>query len=430
MDTSTILARASAPGRGLRSVLRASGPDALALIGVERRGIHPLRIEGIPMLAYAMPGPRSFTGEDAFELLVAGHVELVERIERALLARGGCRRAAPGEFSLRAFLNGRIDLTQAEGIAATIAATSDAELAAARGLIEGTLGARVRALADRLARDLALVEAGIDFTDQEDVVAIAPEELARDLDALIGSIDALLGGAGGRESLEGLPAIVLTGPPNAGKSTLFNALLGRTRAVAAPIAGTTRDLLVERVRLPGGVEALLVDAAGLDASSEPIDALDGAARAIARTAVAGAELVLRCEPVDGRTQLAAGGAEEILVRTKADLGGAADAGLAVSARTGAGIDALRAALAQRLLARRAAAEGERVVLQARHRELLASSSSSLRAARELVALRGSSDPELVAARLRAALDELGGITGAIAPDEVLGRIFASFCVGK
>jgi tRNA modification GTPase len=435
MDTSTILARASAPGRGLRSVLRASGPDALALIGVERRGVHALRVAGIPSLAYAMPGPRSFTGEDSFELLVAGNLELVERLERALLARGAelgraCRRAAPGEFSLRAFLNGRIDLTQAEGIAATIAATTDAELAAARGLVSGMLGARVRALADRLARDLALVEAGIDFTDQEDVVAIEPGELRSDLDRLVAEIEGLLGGSGGRESVEGLPTIVLTGPPNAGKSTLFNALLGRARAVAAPIAGTTRDLLVERVRLPGGVDALLVDAAGLDESSAPIDALDATARAAARTAVGEAELVVRCVPTDGPPPRTIGGANELILRTKADLGDSGGGELAVSARTGEGIVALRAALAQRLVTRRAGAEGERVVVQVRHRELLASAADALREARALVDLRGSADPELVAAGLRAALDDLGAITGAIAPDDVLGRIFASFCVGK
>src|SRR5262249_24222275 len=163
-----------------------------------------------------------------------------------------------------AFVNGRIDLAQAEGIAAIVAATTDAQLGAARQLVDGALGRFVRGIADGIADDLALVEAGIDFTDQEDVVAITPEALPSHVRAAIAGIQARLARALAIERVDAVPRVVLAGPPNAGKSTLFNALLGRDRTVVSPVAGTTRDAIVERAQVPtrnGPLDVALVDIA-------------------------------------------------------------------------------------------------------------------------------------------------------------------------
>ena len=419
------------------------GPQVLlADGGAWRAGLHRGRMhlgEGeLAVLVLCFRGPRSYTGEDALELQLPGNPVLLERVVDALIGAGrgaglDVRRAEPGEFTARAFLNGRLSLTEAEGVAATIAARSDAELRAAGLLTGGALGALATALAEALAQALALVEAGIDFTDQEDVVTIAPDELARKLASLQERIETHLARAVGTEQLEAIPWVVLSGQPNAGKSTLFNALLGRRRAVVSATAGTTRDVLAEPLRIEtaqGPAEVMLVDLAGADDQmNAPWERL---ARQAAVEARRRAELIVHCVPVDAPTDAPAPPAA-LVVPTKADLDPHA-APEAVSARTGHGLEALRRQIAQRLAARTVSLAADALALRPRHETLLRSAAAHLAEARALVGpargARALDQPELVAAALRLALDDLGQLAGRITPDDVLGRIFASFCIGK
>ncbi len=449
-----IFAVGSPPGRGWRGIVRASGADCFDVLephvaGVVRSRVARagrLRVERLDVACTAIffPGPRSYTGEDCAEIQLPGNPLLLERAIDGLLAsaaaRGRCaRRAEPGEFTARAFFNGRIGLTEAEGVAATIAAFSDGQLRAARLLRSGALGSLARMLADDLADVLALVEASIDFSDQDDVGVIDHAPLGDRLDSLRALIEAHLEGASGTEELEAVPWVHITGAPNAGKSTLFNALLGRPRAVVSDVPGTTRDVLAEPLTIEtpaGNTEVMLVDAAGTSAIGSPLDRLmqEAAGRAADRS-----ELRLRCVPLgtpapgpgDSEDDGASGMPGELLVRTKADLRrNAPVTGLAVSAHRGMGIEALRQAIALRLARRNASLAGDAVALSPRHRSALRQATERIEEARSLAAPGAPPRPELVAAALRLALDYVGELSGEIAPDDVLGRIFGRFCVGK
>lgn len=429
-------------------MIRLSGPAtrevlALLLDGPPRpfdRGCAAarLRLGGatLPILLVTYRAPASYTGEDAAEILLPGNPTLVERILTILNSLDGVRLAAPGEFTARAYLNDRLTLDQAEGVAATIAAESREQLDAAGALLAGRTGAQYRQWADELATLLALVEAGIDFTDQEDVVPIPARDLAARLAALDQQIAAFLGAEAGRETAATLPRVVLAGAPNAGKSTLFNALLGRRRAVVSPVAGTTRDVLEEELDLsadaPGCGAVLLTDLAGLDAGA--VSGLDAAAQARARESLQAADVVVHCDPSGRFAPLDVSPAATVIrVRTKADLPAAAtgaDPGaIAICALDGWNLPILRRAIADVAWG---AASGGLASLIPRHRRALDETRRGLRDALE--ALHGDDDaitePALVASSLRAALDALGELVGRITPDEVIGRIFATFCVGK
>jgi tRNA modification GTPase len=352
------------------------------------------------------------------------------------------RLAHAGEFTARAFFNGRLDLTQAEGVAATIAARSDAELRAASLLRTGAFGSLATAWADRLANVLALVEAGIDFTDEEDVIAITPLALHERLRTLASEIATALQRAVGMERLEAIPWVVLRGAPNAGKSTLFNALLGHERAVVSEIAGTTRDVIAEplHITLPSGdAEVMLVDLAGLDeVDASPMNQFMQRA---ARDAANRAELILHCVPITEEACCNRIAHDSILVRTKCDLlkgdvqpddsGGTV---VHVSSRDAAGLDALRRTIAVRLSSRAVSLASDALALAPRHEQALRTCAAHLDDALSLVApqreQRALRDAELAAAAMRAALDDLAALAGNITPDDVLGRIFASFCIGK
>lgn len=480
-----IVAVASPPGRSLRGIIRISGARSLDLIrqvinlhheaaSVERpatiraasgaireedgghghpmhpllRGHHHAQLQflidrRLTLSLLAFPAPHSYTGEDSIELQMPGNPALLEQSIDSILAVAAhhnieVRRAEPGEFTARAFFNGRLSLTQAEGVAATIAAQSDAELRAAQWLSSGSLGAFAHALADDLVSTLALVEAGIDFTDQEDVVAISPVDLLNRLHILYRRIRDQLSRAVGTEQLRAIPWVVLRGRPNAGKSALFNALLGHERAVVSPTAGTTRDVLAEPLIIDtphGPGEVMLVDLAGLDADED--STINRLMQAAATEAAWRAELVLRCVPVNQAVGDIHVIEQELLVRTKCDLTQAsADDGISVSAVSREGLDALRRAIADRLADRAVSLAADATVLRPRHEAALRSALNNLGEAvglvEPLVRERTASlpNPELIAAAMRVALDDLSALAGDITPDDVLGRVFSTFCVGK
>lgn len=455
MDTSdVIIAIASPPGRSARGIVRLSGANLEPLIqsllsdraGVPMTNTRAARAaclrlseaRRLPVLTLMFPGPRSYTGEDVLELQPPGHPVLLERVVDCFIKTGksigiSIRRAEGGEFTARAFFHGRIGLTEAEGVAATIAARSDAELRAAGMLRNGSLGRLAHELADELATALALVEAGIDFTDEEDVVAIAPDDLYDRLISLRNRITHTLDRSVGMEQLEAIPWVVLTGPTNAGKSTLFNALLDRTRAVVSDRAGTTRDVLMEPLTIRVGgrpCEVMLVDLAGADDAPSTINQLMQEA---ANDARARAELVLYCAPADEPPpkHLAA---DAMLLRTKADRGSPDDVGLAVSAMTGEGVAEVRERIAGRIADRAVALAGDILALGPRHEAAMQSAAENLAEAAALTEpMRGDRslhDPELIASSMRAALNDLAALAGDITPDDVLGRVFSTFCVGK
>ncbi len=433
----TIAAVSSPPGRSPRGLIRLSGSAATdhlnALLTAPAPGdtSHTpftvrLRDPPIPALLTVFRGPRSYTGEDVAELQVPGNAALLDRLLHQLVA-AGARLAEPGEFTFRAYLNGRLDLTQAEGVAATISAESDAQLGAATMLREGKLAAATRTLVDELGQALALVEAGIDFVDQEDVVPITAPDLRARLAGLQGGLSALLRRSRAWGALEALPRVVLVGPPSAGKSTLFNALLGHERAVIHDLPGTTRDVLAEPMKLPGVGEVMLVDVAGLDAAEA---LLDREAQAAARRAIDAADLllVLGDSPVALPPSI-----PRLHLLPKADVTCPVGVGLPISAVTGQNLDVLRDEIARRVGEQGGRSAGDALALQPRHEAALREAHDRLAAAHELLAHETADalkNPELIAGRLRAALDALASLGGELTPDDVIGKVFATFCVGK
>ncbi|MBS0189161.1 MAG: 50S ribosome-binding GTPase [Planctomycetes bacterium] len=458
----TIIACATAAGNSLRAIVRVSGPrafDVLRELGSAlrgstspadaphgrnghletRRGVRPGRITldgglSFPCMVATFPGPGSYTGEDVVEFFVPGNPHLIERVMRVAMQKvEGVRFAAPGEFTARAYLNERLTLEQAEGVAMLIAAQGLDELREAQRLVSGEQGDRYRALADETMTLLALVEAGIDFTDQEDVVAIAPDRLLERAEKLVATITSMVGKQRGSEAESGLPRVALAGRPNAGKSTLFNALLGRARAVVSDIAGTTRDVLQEELDLSreiaGGGSVLLCDTPGVGEVVANSGATDERSQAASEDFVRGADVVVWCDPA-GRFDAAEArptGAPVIRVRTKADLPHEKDEGevLEVSAWDGYHLPVLRRAIADAVWSGRL-----RGAVLPRHQRALSTARDALVRAISLVRAEGLREPELVAGALREALDALGELTGRMTADDVIGRVFATFCVGK
>lgn len=461
--------------------------------------------------------PRSYTGEDSAELLVPGNPLLIRRVLDALLVDEDglrVRLAGPGEFSTRAFAAGKLTLEQAEGVAATIAARNQDELDAARELISGRTSERYHELAESIATLAALVEAGIDFTDQEDVVPIAPGELARLLDEATAELARELGSLAGREARTLRPLAVLVGVPNAGKSTLMNALLGRRRSVVSDLAGTTRDAVIEPLEVVsdsgGRITIDLADVAGIEglhgspdsshgmnggasgctfgeernsAIQQTIDLdtyidldldldididIDEQSRARAIETARRADILIWCDPT-GRFEAAwlepvlkaadnvnarNGGLPVVVrVRTRADqwiqeAGARVDSGdvgddvLAVCAIDGWNVRALAQKLAGVLTrdSREKVEVGEYArsrplpvaLVSHRHAEALTRVHAALARARQATDAhkRSLATPEVVASHLRDALNAMGELTGRIDPDDVIGRVFSRFCVGK
>lgn len=427
----TIAALASGRPPCAVAVLRVSGPGAF---GATRRlagrlpaprhaGLRTLRdpASGAGLdeaLVIAFPAPGSATGEDVVELHCHGSVAVVDAVLAALLAQPGVRLARPGEFTRRAFEAGRLDLTQVEGLADLLEATTEGQRRQAALQASGALRRAAGDWAERLALLRARVEAGLDFADEGDVGAPDEAALAAELAALDAAMAAALAGAAGAERLrEGL-VVAIVGAPNAGKSTLLNALAGREAAIVSPIAGTTRDI-IEVPAVFAGVPVTLVDTAGLRDSPDPVEA-EGVARARARAGVA--DLVLHCAPEPPE-----GGWLGQPVLTMADRTGrpAGEAGglLTVSALTGAGMDALRAWL-ERWAAGFTGADEPALVTRARQREAIAASRAAVADA------VGETDPVLRAEALRRAAHALAVLAGRADVEAVLDRLFARFCIGK
>jgi tRNA modification GTPase len=385
------------------------------------------------------PGPASATGEDVLELTPHGNPLLIDRILQVLLELPGVRLAAPGEFTRRAFENGKIDLLQAEAVGQFIHAETVQALRNARRVAEGALSAPLRALRDGLVDLSVRLELDVDFSEEEadpDYASWIPrlEAIRRELDVLAAGFDRGRG-------LGRAPRVAVLGAPNAGKSSLINALVRQDRLMVSDVPGTTRDWVEVTLTLPSG-RVQLVDTAGL---GRPVDALD--ALAMERTRRQWGEADLRIWVEDGTRESApaelpmgeslggeaaeapARNAIDVRVRTKADLEGftAAAESLSVASPTGAGLDALRARLDA--LAFRDRGAGEDVVLTT-ERQFRAVLAARDRADAALAGLRGKPAIEILAFEMREAAGHLRELLGEIAPDEILGRIFSGFCIGK
>ena len=443
----TIAAQATAAGQGAIAIIRMSGGRCMKILAKctrpslaerlhPRRAVltHLLDAEGTPidqvLLTY-FPAPASYTGEDTVEISCHGGMLVTERLLKRLY-RCGASPAEPGEFTKRAFLNGRMDLTQAEAVMDVISAGSDLALRAAQSQLDGNIGARVDELKDELVHVLAHVEAYIDFPD-EDISPDTASALLSRLGNAEEQLSGLLGSAAaGRLLREGIRTAI-AGPPNVGKSSLLNTLLGYERAIVSNIAGTTRDTVEESIQI-AGLALRLIDTAGVRESSDVIEQAG-----ILRTnrALETADLVL--EVMDASLPRTAPLLAEnrntpsLLILNKCDLGIHSDwqevSGIHFSCSTGEGRKELEEAIIRTFASQLPCEAGSSLVaINARHQHELGLCLEHVHLASESISRQES--PEFTALELREALAHLGEITGAVDTEDVLGAIFSSFCLGK
>lgn len=447
--TETIAALATPVGTAAIALVRVSGPEAGRLVreifGEEPRArlvVHAdyrdrtgVLLDDVLFTYFA--GPASYTGEDSLEISCHGNPFIAQRLLEDLLARG-CRPAGAGEFTQRAFVNGQMDLAQAEAVMDLIQARSDRALAAANRQLRGSLGRQMTALIDELLLGLARVEAYIDFPDED----LPPEDravVAKQIADVLRGTERLLATSHFGELLRHGIKTVIVGAPNAGKSSLLNVLVGRERAIVSPEPGTTRDFIEEVVNL--GPHCLrLIDTAGLNPTPGAVERLG-----IGKTFEMVVEADLFLVVVDGTSpaplldkilleRLKAGNA--LVIYNKTDLAGAVMAAeflpelkaMAVSAKSGAGVEALRAAIVA-LADGLVPAMGEDVVaINARHAHALGQAGSDLASAMQK--LTAGEAAELLASDLRGALAALGEISGKVDNERMLDALFANFCIGK
>lgn len=477
----TIAAIGTVPDGAARGMVRISGPQVMSVLSqcftagdgdrldqIDCATAIPGRIAAnlsthvskVDCDLYLWPNKRSYTRAPVAELHTLGSPPLLEEL-LAMICRAGARLAEPGEFTLRAFLAGRLDLTQAEAVLGVIDAHGQEELDSALVQLAGGLAQPLRQLRDELIQLLAELEAGLDFVD-EDIQFISPDEVSRRLKLAEQSLEAVLAQLQGRGKATYLPQVAIVGPPNAGKSSLFNALVaqdmvtrdGARAATAAALVsterGTTRDFLTAQLRL-GDIECELVDTAGVDierTASPPAkkprkyeQAIDEAAECAATERRDKAEIRLWCVVVSSPNIALAtlDPARDLVVLTKADLiPSAVDSRIdvpanvrviATSSRTNRGLDELRQNIRVMLTSGTTGGPTSAVVTTAeRCRESVRLAAEALSRAEEIVA--DQVGDELVASEIRVALDELGKVVGAVYTDDLLDRVFSTFCIGK
>lgn len=440
-STDTIAAIATPPGSGAIAVIRMSGPQATAVLQAcigkqtepRRATLAYVRdaqgrvVDEVVVTYFAAPA--SYTGEDVAELSCHGGMLVTRRVLERLL-QCGARPAEPGEFTRRAFENGRMDLTRAEAVMDVINAGSDLALRAAQNQLHGAIFRKVESAVDRLISVAAHVEAYIDFPE-EDIAPDTTQDLVEAVDGVCAELRLLLATADeGRLLREGIRTAIV-GAPNVGKSSLLNMLLGYERAIVSDTAGTTRDTIEESVSL-GGLRLRLIDTAGLHDST---DAIERAGMERSRRAGAEADLILEVADATlppARADLPQTTAQHILLLNKCDLPEhpewqGADA-LRISCRTGQGHEALAAAITARFLHGNSGELDSLAAINTRHRYALQQALDYLAAAR--AGLLGGLSPELMDIDLRAALDALGSISGRVDTEDILTRVFATFCLGK
>jgi tRNA modification GTPase len=443
--TSTIAAISTAFGEAAIAVLRVSGPEAVVIAGRIFRG-RSLVEELMPrvqhlgrifdergtvdeVLLSVHRAPASYTGEDVVEIQCHGGILVTRRILDLLLAHGAIA-AEPGEFTRRAFLNGKMDLTQAEAVMDLIRAQTDLAMRAATEQLEGRLGRHIVELKQTLLSVLAHVEAHIDFPDEDIDPQTGAALLAR-IDAMREEVARLLRTADQGQILrEGLRTVIY-GEPNAGKSSLLNRLLGYERAIVSHVPGTTRDTLEEVVNLRG-IPVRLIDTAGIRESHDEVESagIERTKQSLARAALA-LRVVDASQPPRGG-DINFGDVPELLILNKCDLGIDAEwkekEGIRISCKTGDGFDALTRAIFDSAMQGAARPEDHFVAINARHQACLKLAADYLQAARG--AFEKGLSPEYIAVELRAALNAVGDVAGRVDAEDLLGEIFSTFCIGK
>jgi tRNA modification GTPase len=440
MLSDPIAALATPPGRSALAVVRLSGRGAFDVAARVVEGFRADRPRvatlatfhhgGEPIdrgLYTVFPAPHSYTGEDMIELSCHGGQVAPARLLAALHA-AGARHAAAGEFTRRAVLNGKLDLLQAEAVGDLIDAVAPAQARAALHRLDGGLSRRIAELRESLVELQALLSYEIDFPGEDDG-PVAPERIVAAVEDARARIDRMLATAPSADRMRQGALLVLAGRPNAGKSSLFNALLGTDRALVTEIPGTTRDAIEAHTDFLGW-PVRLVDTAGL---AESGDRLERMGIEVSRRYLSAADLVLLCvesgRALDGDEVTLAAERAALVVRTKRDLADGAVEGLAVSSLTGEGIERLRRTAAERVFGDRIAlGDLEPALGSERHREALSRAAGALTDAAEQLGPGG--DPVLVSHHVRGATLALDELVGVVDVEEVLGRVFAGFCVGK